>query len=194
MGAAFILRGPCDLRAGLVGHLSTLYYFYSQGSKILKSISSLRFMSAISSRSSQRLLLLDQGGTVFSHYTALANKHKAVNLGQGLSSIHCNILDEHLTVGFPTLDIAPFLQQAALNSVANKCLLHQYTRSEGHPRLVQALASFYSPQLGREIDGLKEVMVTVGASEAIYSTIQALVDPGDEVILMQVCFHFQILT
>jgi aspartate/methionine/tyrosine aminotransferase len=66
---------------------------------------------------------------------------------------------------------------------------HQYTRSEGHVRLVHALAKFYSGPLNRQLNGLTEIMTTVGASEAIYSTIQAFVEPGDEVIIMQVLLN-----
>jgi kynurenine--oxoglutarate transaminase/cysteine-S-conjugate beta-lyase/glutamine--phenylpyruvate transaminase len=126
-------------------------------------------MSTISNRSAERLSKLDPNGTVFSHYTALANKHKAVNLGQG----------------FPTLPVAKFIRDAAAAAIAHEGLGHQYTRSEGHPRLVNALAKFYSPKLARNLNPMTEIMTTVGASEAIYSAIHALVNPGDEVILMQ---------
>ena len=65
-------------------------------------------------------------------------------------------------------------------------MLHQYTRSEGHPRLVKALADMYKDTLGeRKLDPMSEIITTVGATEGIYSTIQAFVDVGDEVILMQ---------
>jgi kynurenine--oxoglutarate transaminase/cysteine-S-conjugate beta-lyase/glutamine--phenylpyruvate transaminase len=99
----------------------------------------------------------------------LANKHNAINLGQG----------------FPTLPVQPFILNAAQKSVSNPNLGHQYTRSEGHPRLVNALSRYYGPLINRKIEPMTEVMTTVGASEAIFSFIQAVVDPGDEVIVMQ---------
>ncbi|KAH6563285.1 hypothetical protein BASA50_002371 [Batrachochytrium salamandrivorans] len=123
----------------------------------------------ISSKAASRLGTLNPGGTVFAKFTALANKHKAINLGQG----------------FPTLPVADFITQEGVKAVSTNGLLHQYTRSEGHSKLVQGLASFYSPKLNRQIDPLTEIVTTVGATEAIYSTIQAFVDVGDEVILMQ---------
>ncbi|KAJ3260815.1 Kynurenine--oxoglutarate transaminase 3 [Boothiomyces macroporosus] len=126
-------------------------------------------MTKISQFSAKRLNSLDPNGTVFAEYTALANKHKAVNLGQG----------------FPTLHVADFIRKNAAEAIAHESLGHQYTRSEGHVKLVNALAKYYSPKIGRELNPLNEIMTTVGASEAIYSTIQALVDPDDEVILMQ---------
>ncbi|KAJ3000295.1 Kynurenine--oxoglutarate transaminase 3 [Globomyces sp. JEL0801] len=114
-------------------------------------------MNKITHRAAQRLSSLDPAGTVFSHYTALAIKHQAVNLGQG----------------FPTLPVAPFIRDAAAKAIASECMGHQYTRSEGHVRLAKALAGYYSGKLDRELNHLTEIMTTVGASE------------GDEVILMQ---------
>ncbi|KAI9203137.1 pyridoxal phosphate-dependent transferase [Polychytrium aggregatum] len=123
----------------------------------------------ISPKSAQRLGALDPNGTVFAEFTALAIKHNAVNLGQG----------------FPTLPVADFIKESAERAIAKSSLLHQYTRSEGHVRLVNALSNYYVDKLGRKLNPLTEIISTVGASEAIYSTIQAFINPGDEVILMQ---------
>lgn len=46
------------------------------------------------------------------------------------------------------------------------------------------LARFYTPMLGREIDPMTEIITTVGATEAIFSTINAFIGPGDKVVLM----------
>ena len=51
----------------------------------------------------------------------------------------------------------------------------------GHPPLVEVLAKRYSKHLQRMIEPMTEVAITVGASQALYMTLQALVDPGDEV-------------
>ncbi|KAJ3058004.1 Kynurenine--oxoglutarate transaminase 3, partial [Rhizoclosmatium hyalinum] len=92
--------------------------------------------------------------------------------------------------------------EAAAEAVANTCMTHQYTRSEGHPRMVNgtiphpytpnkvlnlnpALSKFYADKIGRTLNPLTQIITTVGATEAIYVTMQALVSPGDEVILMQ---------
>jgi aspartate/methionine/tyrosine aminotransferase len=85
-------------------------------------------MAAISTRSAKRLSHLDPNGTVFSYYTALANKHQAINLGQG----------------FPTLPVQDFIRKAAINAISHEGLGHQYTRSEGHPRLVKGIDSLLS--------------------------------------------------
>ncbi|KAJ1544119.1 Kynurenine--oxoglutarate transaminase 3 [Nowakowskiella sp. JEL0078] len=123
----------------------------------------------VSPLAATRLKSFDATGTVFSEFTALAIKHKAINLGQG----------------FPTFPVADFVRFAASKAVLDESLGHQYTRSEGHIRLVNALAKFYTPSLGRQLNPLTEIITTAGAAEALYSTIQALISPGDEVILMQ---------
>ncbi|KAJ3415363.1 Kynurenine--oxoglutarate transaminase 3 [Chytridiales sp. JEL 0842] len=112
---------------------------------------------------------LDKSGTVFAEFTALAIQHGAVNLGQG----------------FPTLPVPDFIRTAASEAITCYNPLHQYTRSEGHPRFVNALSKFYADKLGRVVNPMTEIVTTVGATEAIYSVIQAFVNPGDEVILMQ---------
>lgn len=69
---------------------------------------------------------------------------------------------------------------------------HQYTRTAGHPDLVRQLARRYSKHLGRPIDPMNEVAVTVGASQALYLSLQALVKPGDEVILFEPFFDLYV--
>lgn len=107
------------------------------------------------------------GPTVFAEYTALAIEHNAVNLGQG----------------FPNFPAPDFIKHAAQEAIAND--LNQYTRYGGHQRTVNALANFYAPIYGRELDPTRNVLVTVGATEGIFATMQALVEPGDEVILIE---------
>ena len=107
------------------------------------------------------------GPTVFAEFTALANQTGAVNLGQG----------------FPNFPAPDFVKAAAQAAIAAD--LNQYARSAGHPRLVGALAALYSPLFGRDLDPLNEIVVTVGATEGIFAAMQALVEPGDEVILLE---------
>lgn len=107
------------------------------------------------------------GTTVFAEFTALAIQHNAVNLGQG----------------FPNFAAPDFIKEAAQQAIQGD--LNQYARSMGHPRLVNALAQVYSPLFGRELDPTQEIVVSVGATEGIFATIQALVEPGDEVILIE---------
>lgn len=121
--------------------------------------------STLGSPSAQRVR--NFGPTVFATFTRLALEHGAVNLGQG----------------FPDFAAPDFIKQAAQEAIAAD--LNQYARGMGHPRLVKAISHVYSPLFGRELDAMAEIVVTTGATEAIFATIQALVDPGDEVILLE---------
>jgi kynurenine--oxoglutarate transaminase/cysteine-S-conjugate beta-lyase/glutamine--phenylpyruvate transaminase len=69
---------------------------------------------------------------------------------------------------------------------------HQYTRPSGHPPLVSTLASAYSIHLDRYIDSLNEVVITVGASQALYLCMQTLLQPGDEVIVFEPYFDLYV--
>ncbi|KAM9793418.1 kynurenine--oxoglutarate transaminase 1 isoform 3-T3 [Syngnathus typhle] len=66
--------------------------------------------------------------------------------------------------------------------------MHQYTRAFGHPRLVNSLAKFFSGIVGQKIHPMEDVLVTVGAYQALFCAFQALVDEGDEVIIVEPFF------
>ena len=108
--------------------------------------------------------------TVWQEFTPLAVKTKAVNLGQG----------------FPDWASPEFVKEALRSATAADH--NQYARSAGDPVLVEALASHYSPLVGRQIDGLTEVTVSVGATEALYALMQAVINEGDEVVVLEPAF------
>lgn len=112
--------------------------------------------------------------SVWVEYIQLALDYKpACNLGQG----------------FPDYPPPKYVTDA-LAQVANgdNCLLHQYTRGFGHPRLVNAIGKLYSKLLNRELNPNTEILSTSGAYEALYSTIVGHVDEGDEVIIIEPFF------
>lgn len=109
---------------------------------------------------------------VWVEFTQLAAAYKVVNLGQG----------------FPDFSPPPFIQEAFCKAVSGGPTMHQYTRAFGHPPLVKSLAKFFSGIVGHEIDALEDILVTVGAYQALFCAFQALVDEGDEVIIVEPFF------
>ncbi len=107
------------------------------------------------------------GVTVFSEITRLAQERGAINLGQG----------------FPDWDGADFVKQAAAASLAGGH--DQYPPSAGIPELRGALADHYGPLLGRSLDPEAEITVTSGCTEGLAASFLGLVDPGDEVVLIE---------
>jgi aspartate/methionine/tyrosine aminotransferase len=107
------------------------------------------------------------GTSVFSEMSRLANQHGAVNLGQG----------------FPDFPGPSFLKEAAKAAVDAD--LNQYAVSHGAPRLRAAIARTWNERYGMDIDPEREVTVTSGATEAIFDAVQALVAPGDEIVVFE---------
>ncbi|XP_072488719.1 kynurenine--oxoglutarate transaminase 1 isoform X1 [Notamacropus eugenii] len=105
-------------------------------------------------------------------FVQLANENEAVNLGQG----------------FPDFAPPEFSIEAFKQAIGGDIMLNQYTRAFGHPPLVKILAQFFGKLLEQDLDPLKNVLVTVGAYGALFYSFQALVDEGDEVILIEPYF------
>jgi L-glutamine---4-(methylsulfanyl)-2-oxobutanoate aminotransferase len=108
------------------------------------------------------------GVTIFTEMTALALEHDAINLGQG----------------FPNWDGADFVKDAAIASIEAGGS-DQYPPSHGISPLREAISERYQPGIGVEIDPASEVTVTCGCTEALAASFLGLIDPGDEVILIE---------
>jgi aspartate/methionine/tyrosine aminotransferase len=112
-------------------------------------------------------LLSGIGTTVFTVMSALAVQHNAINLGQG----------------FPDTDGPPDVVEAA--AAALKDGRNQYPPLTGVPELRQAVAAANARFYGLDVDPATEVVVTSGATEAITASLMALLNPGDEVVLIE---------
>ncbi|MBV8192768.1 MAG: aminotransferase [Alphaproteobacteria bacterium] len=112
-------------------------------------------------------LMAGLGTTVFEVMSALAREHQSVNLGQG----------------FPD-DIGP---EPVRTAAANFLLEghNQYPPMMGLPELRQAVAEHAKRFCGLDVDWQTEVLVTSGATEALADCLFGLIEPGDEVVLIE---------
>jgi N-succinyldiaminopimelate aminotransferase len=105
--------------------------------------------------------------TVFAEMSALAARIGAVNLGQG----------------FPDEDGPPAMLDAARQAIADG--VNQYPPGVGVAALREAVAADRQQKYGVRYDPDREVLITVGATEAIAAAVIGLVEPGSEVILIE---------
>ncbi|MGV7424545.1 pyridoxal phosphate-dependent aminotransferase [Mycobacterium kansasii] len=105
--------------------------------------------------------------TVFAEMSALAARVGAVNLGQG----------------FPDEDGPPAMLRAAQEAIAAG--VNQYPPGIGIAELRQAIAAQRRRLFGIDYDPDTEVLVTVGATEAIAASVLGLVEPGSQVLLIE---------
>ena len=96
----------------------------------------------------------------------MAMDHQAINLSQG----------------FPNFPVDPQLEELLAKNSNNS--MHQYAHMAGLPILVESIADLLERQYKRKLDPSTEILVTAGATQAIYTTIQALVQSGDEVVII----------
>jgi aspartate/methionine/tyrosine aminotransferase len=106
------------------------------------------------------------GTTVFETMSGLARETGAINLGQG----------------FPDAQGPDELLDAAVRALRERS--NQYPPMLGLPELRAAIAHYYAAHQGLVL-GDDEIVVTSGATEALAACIAGLLNPGDEVILVQ---------
>jgi len=109
-------------------------------------------------------LLAATGTTIFTVMSRRARELGALNLGQG----------------FPDYDIDPQITELVTAAMASGH--NQYAPMEGLAALRERIALKLRASYGIDIDPDTEITVTLGATEAIYSAIQAVIAPGDEAI------------
>jgi aminotransferase len=99
--------------------------------------------------------------------TRLANQHGAINLAQG----------------FPNFPTPTVLKEAAAKAIHDD--VNQYAITWGAARLRKAVARKYADWYGMTVDTETEITITCGATEAMAAVLLAIVDPGEEVIVLE---------
>jgi methionine transaminase len=104
--------------------------------------------------------------SIFSIMSQMANQYDAINLSQG----------------FPNFPVDERLK----NIVAkwSKEEIHQYLPMAGFPPLLDKIATLTFSSYGKKINPSTEILITAGATEGIFATIQALVNQNEEVIVL----------
>lgn len=105
--------------------------------------------------------------TIFSEVSRLATRHDAINLGQG----------------FPDTDGPASMIEAAARAMRDGH--NQYPPAPGVPELRQAIVELELASTGLVRDPDTEVLVTVGATESIAGAVVGLVEPDDEVVVIE---------
>jgi len=105
--------------------------------------------------------------TIFTHMSALAVQHNAINLGQG----------------FPDEDGPLAVREAAARALIEGP--NQYPPMKGRVELRRAVAGHAKRFYDLTFDPETEVLITSGATEALTAAIMGLVGPGDEIVLVE---------
>jgi len=106
------------------------------------------------------------GTTIFTTMSKMAAEYNAINLSQGFPN-------------FPVDERLVQLLQETSNENA-----HQYAPMPGHPLMLNEIGVLTEKSYGRIVNPATEILVTAGATQAIFTIIQALVHTGEEVVIL----------
>lgn len=106
------------------------------------------------------------GTNIFTQMSRLANETGAINLSQG----------------FPNFKIDPTLSEILKEKSGQD--VHQYTPMSGSPALISQISKSIKSSYSRIINESEEILITAGATQAIFTTILALIEKGDEVLIL----------
>jgi methionine aminotransferase len=106
------------------------------------------------------------GTSIFTVMSKMATEYNAINLSQGFPNFP---VDDRLTT---------IVARLAKENV------HQYLPMAGYPPLLSKIALLIKKSYGRVVQPETEILVTAGATQAIFTTIQALIKTNDEVIIL----------
>jgi methionine aminotransferase len=110
------------------------------------------------------------GTTIFTVMSKLAADTGAINLSQGYPDFNCD----------------PALIDAVVRHMREG--RNQYAPMQGVPALRRAIAEKFAALYGAAYNEDTEVTVTSGGTEAIFDSVAAVVQPGDEVIVFEPCY------
>lgn len=111
------------------------------------------------------------GTSIFSVMSKMAAEHQAINLSQG----------------FPNFPIDTQLTEIH-SRIVKEAQSNQYCPMAGHPQLLEEIQRLIFKSYGRMVDAATQLLVTAGATQAIYTIFQALVEKDDEVIVLDPCY------
>lgn len=114
--------------------------------------------------------------TIFSVMSTLAHQHKAINLSQG----------------FPNFESDTTLQDLVTKAMRDG--FNQYAPMPGTFGLREAIAKKFDTLYGSSYHPESEIVVTAGATQAIYTAITAFIRPGDEVIVFRPAYDCYVPT
>jgi methionine transaminase len=113
-----------------------------------------------------RSKLPNTGTTIFATMSKMAAEHDAINLSQG----------------FPNFPVDPVLLDILAKNAHSDA--HQYMPMAGYQPLLERISGLIESSYGRKTDTSAELLVTAGATQGIFTAIQALVSAGEEVIVI----------
>lgn len=106
------------------------------------------------------------GTTIFTVMSKMANDYNAINLSQG----------------FPNFPIDPVLVELLQRKASDN--IHQYNPMAGNPNLMIEIGTLIQRSYARIVTVQDELLITAGATQAIFTTIQAVVGSGEEVVIL----------
>lgn len=104
--------------------------------------------------------------TIFTVMSQMATEYNAINLSQGFPNFP---VDKRLTDILARLTTENY---------------HQYMPMSGFPPLLEKIANLTLQSYRRRVNPKDEILITAGATQGIFATIQALVNPNEEVIIL----------
>jgi aminotransferase len=124
----------------------------------------------------------------------LSDRHESILQSEIRSmTIACNKINGiNLAQGVCDTEVPVTVRRGAQTAIDNG--VNTYTRYDGRAELRSAIAGFYQRHYALTIDPEQEIIVSAGATGAMYCAFMALLNPGDEVIVFEPYYGYHINT